>query len=104
MVVTSSGMWTEAKKPEPEITQPLPSPQTTTIKSDGGRTSYYDIPEGAKELNDLIEHKNMNFALANIFKACYRLGEKDGVDKLYDINKIIYYGERLKSMVEKGQF
>ena len=56
-----------------------------------------------KELNDLIEYKNMSFALANIFKACYRFDEKDGVDKMYDLNKIIYFAERLKGMVEKKQ-
>ena len=45
----------------------------------------------------------MNFALGNIFKACYRFGEKDGAEKIYDLNKIIYFAERLKTMVEKGQ-
>lgn len=65
-------------------------------KSDGGSTDYYKIPPGAVELNDLIEHKEMSFALGNIFKACYRLGEKEGNDTLYDINKIIYFAERLK--------
>ncbi len=65
-------------------------------KSDGGSTSYYMLPADAKELNDLIEHKNMSFALGNIFKACYRLGEKADVDAIYDINKIIYFAERLK--------
>lgn len=73
------------------------------IKSDGGKTSYYELPEDAKELNDLIEYKNMNFALGNIFKACYRFGEKSGTEKMYDLNKIIYFAERLKEMVQKNQ-
>jgi len=68
------------------------------IKSDGGSTSYYRLPEGATELNDLIEHKQMSFALGNIFKACYRFGEKDAADRLYDLNKIIYFAERLKAI------
>jgi hypothetical protein len=72
-------------------------------KSDGSSTPYYVIPEAAKELNDLIEYKKMNFALGNIFKACYRFGQKDGVDNLYDINKIIFFAERLKIMVERKQ-
>lgn len=67
----------------------------------GGATDYYDFPEGATTLNDLIEYKNMSFALGNIFKACYRLGEKAGTSKLYDINKIIYFAERLKRIEEK---
>ena len=57
--------------------------QKQYIKSDGGSTKYYDIPEGAKDLQDLIEHKNMSFGLANIFKACYRFGEKEGNDLEY---------------------
>lgn len=74
------------------------------VKSDGGSTSYYQLPPDAKELNDLIEHKKMNFALGNIFKACYRLGEKEGAEVMYDLNKIIFFAERLKSMVRKGGF
>lgn len=71
------------------------------IKSDGGSTSYYELPEDASELNDLIEHKRMPFALGNIFKACYRLGEKDGADVDYDLNKIIYFANRLKALNSK---
>ena len=64
------------------------------VKSDGGSTSYYDIPQGAKDLGDLVEYKDMNFNIGNIFKAAYRLGEKDGTDKVYDLNKIIYFAQR----------
>ena len=88
--------------PEPTKVQSAPVEQPK-VKSDGGSTSYYELPSSAKELNDLIEYKNMNFALGNIFKACYRFGEKDGAEKIYDLNKIIYFAERLKTMVEKGQ-
>lgn len=70
----------------------------TTQTSDGGSTSYYELPANATELNDLIEHKNMSFALGNIFKACYRFGEKDAASRLYDLNKIIYFAERLKAL------
>ncbi len=73
------------------------------IQSDGGSTSYYELPKGATELNDLIEHKGMSFALGNIFKACYRFGEKDAASRLYDLNKIIYFAERLKAQEERWQ-
>lgn len=73
------------------------------VKSDGGSTSYYELPEDAKELNDLIEHKEMNFALGNIFKACYRLGEKEGNDLLYDLNKMVYFANRLINKEKKRQ-
>lgn len=71
------------------------------LKSDGGPTDYYLLPEGARELNDLIEHKNMSFALGNIFKAAYRFGEKDGATRIYDLNKIIYFAMRLRAIEEK---
>lgn len=73
----------------------------SNIVSDGGSTSYYELPEGSTELNDLIEHKKMSFALGNIFKACYRFGEKDAASRLYDLNKIIFFAERLKKLEEK---
>lgn len=62
--------------------------------SDGSSTEYYKIPEGSKDLIELIEYKNMNFAVGNIFKACYRLGQKEGNDDAYDIRKIIFFAER----------
>lgn len=73
------------------------------VVSDGGSTSYYELPEDASELNDLIEHKNMPFARGNIFKACYRMGEKSNTDALYDINKIIFFAERMRGALLKGQ-
>lgn len=72
-----------------------------TATSDGGSTDYYRLPAGATELNDLIEHKRMSFALGNIFKACYRFGEKDAASRMYDLNKIIYFAERLKALEER---
>ncbi|MER8582688.1 hypothetical protein [Mesorhizobium sp. M0199] len=69
------------------------------MKSDGGSSSYYLIPETATELMDLIEHKRMSFAVGNIFKACYRLGSKSGTSKAYDLRKIIYFAERELAML-----
>ena len=62
--------------------------------NNGGNTDYYKVPEGSVTLADLIEYKNMNFALGNIFKACYRLGEKSSETAVFDLNKIIYYAQR----------
>ena len=58
----------------------------------GGSTDYYKIPAGAKDLQDLIEYKNMNFAQGNIFKAIYRIKDKGNLK--YDLNKIIWFAER----------
>lgn len=62
--------------------------------NNGWATDYYVLPKGASELGDLIEYKAMNFNVGNIFKAAYRLGEKDGTTPEYDLNKIIYFAQR----------
>lgn len=77
--------------------------QQDKITSDGKATSYYDFPKGAKTLNDIIEFKDMNFARGNIFKAVYRLGEKNGIDDEYDLNKIIYYAKRMLKRIKKDK-
>jgi hypothetical protein len=70
-------------------------------KNNGGSTDYYKLPEGATELNDLIEYKNMPFWLGNIFKACWRFGEKPVATKEYDLNKIIYFAGRGLGVLRK---
>lgn len=75
----------------------------TKIQSDGSSSDYYKLPEGAEELIDLIEHRRMSFAQGNIFKACYRLGQKSGIDDAYDLRKIIYFAKRELSRIEKHQ-
>ena len=69
--------------------------------SDGSTAAYYEFPAYAQELIDLIEHKAMGFNQGNIFKAAYRLGEKDGVSIIYDLNKIIYFANRMKAQAIK---
>lgn len=71
-----------------------PSTCCPKVQSTGGSTSYYELPQVAKELQDLIEHKKMNYAVANMFKACYRLGQKEGNDDMYDLKKIQWFVNR----------
>jgi hypothetical protein len=82
-----------------EITEEKPQ----LVVSDGGSTSYYKLPDHATELRHLISHKGMSKSRGDIFKACYRLGEKEGADMLYDINKIIFFAQDLKEMYERGE-
>lgn len=67
----------------------------------GGPQSYYDFDNKWKTFNDVAEwlatsrwHGN-TIQLFNIFKACFRWGEKNGTTKVYDAKKIVYYGFRL---------
>ena len=71
------------------------------IKSDGGPSSYYDLPPSCVTLNDIIEWKGEtqwlgdSFHLSNVTKAAWRWGIKDGTTKAYDARKLIYTGARL---------
>jgi len=73
-----------------------PNGLSKPMKEDGNgwSTHYYELPAEARELQDLIEYREMNFSLGNIFKACWRIGEKDGTDEIYDLNKIIWFAQR----------
>lgn len=73
------------------------------IKSDGGSTDYYKLPEHATELRHLISYKGMSKSRGDIFKACYRLGEKEGDDIIYDLKKIKFFAEDLLEMYERGE-
>lgn len=67
--------------------------QTAQDEKPGGSCpSQYAIPDGATELQDLIEHREMNFAVGNMFKACYRLGLKN--EAAYELRKIIWFARR----------
>ena len=63
------------------------------IKSDGSTAKYYELPGDAKDLQQLISHKNMNAQIGEIFRACYRYGEVAHSDMLRDAKKIKFYAE-----------
>jgi len=75
-------------------------PRTSDMRNQGGATDYYELPRNAEQLQDLIEFRGMNFAVGNIFKACYRLGSKPNTDTIYDLNKIIFFAQREKARIE----
>lgn len=59
--------------------------------SDGSTASYYELPAGATELQDLISAKDMNSQIGEIFRACYRYGQVPHSPKLRDAKKIRFY-------------
>lgn len=61
------------------------------IKSDGASASYYELPKGATELQDLISHKNLNAQIGEIFRECYRYGQASHSDEKRGIKKILFY-------------
>lgn len=82
-----------------EIVEAAVAAQTTDDLPGGSTPSQYALPPEAKELQDLIEYREMNFAMGNIFKACYR--KKDVGDPLYDIRKIIWFAKREEARLMK---
>ncbi len=69
--------------------------------SDGSTASYYQLPEGASELQDLISYRNMNAQLGEIFRACYRYGLASHSDQLRDAKKIAFYAAAEIARLEK---
>lgn len=68
----------------------------------GSNPKQYALPPGAKELQDLIEYRGMNFAIGNMFKACYRMGECDHSEVERDLEKIIFFAKRELDRVRGG--
>jgi hypothetical protein len=64
---------------------------TQKVTSDGSTASYYEIPNDAKELQDLISYKDMNAQVGESFRSLYRYGESSHSDKLRDCRKVIFY-------------
>lgn len=76
-------------------------------RSDGSTASYYELPNGCSELQDLISHRDMNAQIGEIFRACYRYGIADHSDRLRDAKKMRFYAEaeikRLEKMLETAK-
>lgn len=70
-------------------------------KPGGSTPEQYGLPLWASELQDLIEYRDMNFALGNIFKACYRRGTCSHSDELRDMRKIAWFAQREIDRLEK---
>ena len=72
------------------------------VTSDGSSADYYKLPANAKELQDLISHKNMNAQIGEIFRSCYRYGQSSHSDELRDAKKIEFYIKAEIKRLEKG--
>ena len=65
-------------------------------ENNGGSTNYYKIKSEWKDVQDVIEERNMNFAQGNILKAAWCLGttRHKGTNYERELNKIIWFCER----------
>lgn len=62
-------------------------------RSDGSTASYYQLPPGCTELQDLISYRNMNAQDGEIFRAIYRKGRASHSDELRDARKVLFYAQ-----------
>lgn len=80
-------------------------PQSKSNVSDGSTASYYQLPEGATELQHLISDRNMNAQDGEMFRAIYRKGRASHSDELRDAKKVLFYAqaevERLEKLCQK---
>ena len=70
-------------------------------RSDGSTADYYELPEGSRELQELISHRNMNAQIGEIFRACYRYGIASHSDCLRDAKKMRFYADAEVKRLEK---
>ena len=75
--------------------------EVTKTVSDGSTASYYELPEGANELQDLISYRDMNAQIGEVFRSCYRYGIASHSDKLRDAKKIKFYIDAEIKRLEK---
>ena len=78
-------------------------PEKAPEEHAGYSASYYRLPSHATELHHLISACGMSKARGDIFKACYRLGNKEGTDVMYDLQKIRRHAQDLIEMYERGE-
>lgn len=75
-----------------------------TNKSDGSTASYYELPEGCTQLQDLISHRNMNHCDGVLFELCYDHALASSVeDKLKIARSMVYYAESEVRRIERMQ-
>lgn len=68
-------------------------------RGNGGSTSYYNIPNGATELGDLIKHKKMEHGIGEAFCALYRLNDNGEYKR--NLTKAKFYIEKELEWLEK---
>lgn len=71
--------------------------------SDGSTAGYYELPEGATQLQHLISFKDMNAQIGEVFRKAYRYGEVSHSEKLRDAKGMRYYIDaEIKRLEEYG--
>lgn len=91
----------ECKNPYTEINELSDSEINSDAdpsKLTGGSSDYYKVHctddlgnDYVTECKHIIKAKNMNFNIGNVFKACFRMGDKESTSVEYDLEKQIFF-------------
>lgn len=76
-----------------------------THNTDGSKTSFYNIPDWVKDVDDLAEYWDLRGDEFNCLKALagIALGSRhSGTNPMRDANKLVHYANRIKSKLEKA--
>lgn len=65
-------------------------------ENNGGSTDYYKLSPKWKDLQDIIEDRDMNFAQGNILKVAFTFnaGRHQSATYERELNKIIWFAQR----------
>lgn len=75
--------WSKKEPMKPEFEGTIEGFKPKQIENNnGGKTDYYDLPEKAISIQDLIEHREMNFLLEIFLKPVIDLANNHIVTKL----------------------
>ena len=72
-------------------------------KSDGSTATYYQLPGYAREIQHLINHKNMNANIGEIFRTSYRYGSASHSNQMRDAKKIVFYANAEVERLERAR-
>lgn len=69
--------------------------------NDGSTANYYELPDGASELQDIIAYLNCNAQLGEIGRAWMRYGRCAHSPRRRDLKKIIFYAQAELDRLDK---
>jgi len=72
-------------------------------RSDGSTATYYQLPDYAREIQHLINHKNMNANIGEIFRTSYRYGSASHSNQMRDAKKIVFYANAEVERLERAR-
>ena len=71
-------------------------PHMTSSDNNGGSTDYYKIPHEFKDIQDVFQANNLNYAQGTMLKVAwtFNVGRHDATNYERELNKIIFFAQR----------